>query len=94
MTVQDLIEKLKEYPSDAVVIYRAWSDWNELETGEIKLLTADESKEMNEANPSRKYQLSEAVVKRGGRFCNAYPLSQYPPGESPEYVTVVTLPGN
>jgi len=35
-----------------------------------------------------------AVCYRGGRYCNAYQLTQYPPNEKPVYRTVVTFPGN
>ena len=78
MTVSELIEKLKTMPPDAPVIYCYQSDYDALEPDQVELIAADEKK----------------VVRRGGRFCYAYPSSEYPPGESPEYITVCRFPGN
>lgn len=96
MTVHDLIEKLQTMPQGAIVVYRACSNWNELEPKEVNLLTAEESESKVRSEPDRRIPFygGEAVCVRKGSFCNAYPLGQYGPGEKPVYVDVVTFPGN
>lgn len=101
MTVAELIAKLQTMPPSAEVIYQACSDWNVLDADEVELKTADESRRLveEERESHKKSGLNVAVVSsavcyRGGRYCKAYPLRQYPAGEEPVYRDVVTLPGN
>ena len=98
MTVAELIAKLSTLPPDAVVLYRCCSDWSELESDEIDLVTAEASEEVARKlaaeRPDFRGIVPDAVVYRGGRYCDAYTHNMYPPGETPEYRTVVTLPGN
>lgn len=78
MTVSELIEKLKTFPADTPVIYRRYSDWNELEGREIELVLASERK----------------VIWREGGYRDMYHPGVWPEGEVPQYVTVVAFPGN
>lgn len=109
MTVAELIEILQKMPQDAAVIYRACSDWQAMEPDEVYLKTAEESraeveKRVEKYSPEkvgeqlaatwRRCTISSAIVYRGGRYCEAYHPANYPPGEEPNYVTVVCFPGN
>lgn len=42
MTVKELIKELQGYPSDAVILYRAFSEYNALEPGDVSLYTKDD----------------------------------------------------
>lgn len=98
MTVHDLIEKLQTMPQGGVVIYRCCSDWQELHPEDIELITRKESyrlvEEREVKHPHTRLPVSGAICVRNGDFCTAYPLNNYPPGENPVYVDVVTFPGN
>jgi len=90
MTVCELVGKLLTFPLDVVVLYRACSDWSELQPNEVELVTADkkeiifrEESRYTDYNP-RWFQPAQARSWSHGRY----------EGEQPKFVTVVTLPGN
>lgn len=89
MTVQQLIAKLQTMPPEVDVIYRCCSDWDLLDEDQVRLQTAEKSKEETERS-----DYGGGIHYRGGRYCNGYPMRMYGPEEKPVYRTVVTLPGN
>lgn len=97
MTVAELIERLKTFPPDAPVIYRACSDWCAMDAADVDIVYKEGAAERVAAAVEKyKYPPNDcgAVLYRGGRYCNAYDPAYFPPGEQPEYVTAVTFPGN
>lgn len=97
MTVSELIAKLQTTPPNAIVIYRACSDWWVLDEDDVEFVSAGESKRLVDDVAASGHPccvVDGAICYRGGRYCNAYPLAQYPPDEQPVYHDVVTLPGN
>ncbi len=86
MTVFQLIEKLKEYPPEATVVYRCCSDYSELLPEEIHFAKAEEKKvamirdlyrHVGGTHPftvSDTRMLSEFQMQEGGRFIDALML--------------------
>lgn len=79
MTVQELIDHLKRFPPDVVVLYRYASDWSELAADKVRLTTPEDE---------------DKIAYRSGAYCEGYKREWYPPGEEPVYITAVTFPGN
>lgn len=92
MTVAELVEKLKEFPQDADVIYRCCSDWAELDAELVRLVPAEKSRA---AAAGVKFPGGfTAVQYRGGRYVDAYARELHGVDEEPVYRTVVCFPGN
>jgi len=81
MIVKELIELLKTFPEDALVIYTAYSDYNPLETNDIRLITSEEKLISHKGHLMN---IKEAWLDlRNNQFENP-----------PEYLTAVLFPGN
>jgi hypothetical protein len=79
MTVKELIEKLQEFPQDAVVIQRMMSEYEELESDGLRLQEPTQTK-------------WPKIVKRNGNYMQVY--GDWLGNENPEIPLLVIFPGN
>lgn len=110
MTVKELIEKLQSMPQDAIVIYRAWSDWNDLEPDEIGLFSGEkEFRTLSHSHPVTqpdgkvKYEVVETteeygLIRHNGHLMEIkdtwWPRNQGDRPINPQFLKAVTFPGN
>lgn len=101
ISVGELIGHLLTMPPDAPVIYRACSDWQELQKDEVFLALAEEEKiNYRPQNGYMDYKpewfaLSQDDAQRMRQRHGAMADRWYPqPNEQPRFVTVCCFPGN
>jgi hypothetical protein len=87
MIVSELIEHLKTFPQDALVIATMFSDYEQLEVEDITLIRAEDSK-----------SAGKGLIRHNGHLMDLqegwWPKSEGPKPTEPEYITAVHFPGN